>query len=87
MSPLDDPSPRNPFSRPRLAEGVRLQPDRRDGGMVLLYPEGFLRLNRTAGEILGLCDGRRSIDEIVAMLADEYVEPAIELRSELPLNS
>ena len=32
--------------------------------MVLLYPEGALRLDQTAADILSLCDGQRSIDEI-----------------------
>ena len=27
---------------------------------VLLYPEGIVKLNRTAGEIIELCDGRRT---------------------------
>ena len=72
MSPADDPPPPHPSSRPLLAVGVRIQSDRHGGGMVLLYPEGVLRLNQTGADILSLCDGRRSIDEILAVLAETY---------------
>lgn len=72
MSKRDDPWPPNSSSRPLLAEGVRIQGDRHTGGMLLLYPEGILRLNRTGADILILCDGRRNIDEIVALLAETY---------------
>ncbi len=75
MSPADDPPLPHPSSRPRLAAGVRIQADRSSSEMVLLYPEGVLRLNQTGADILSLCDGRRSIDEIVAVLAETYVAP------------
>ena len=35
---------------------------------VLLYPEGMVKLNQSAGEILKRCDGIRSVTEIVADL-------------------
>jgi pyrroloquinoline quinone biosynthesis protein D len=44
--------------------------------LVLLYPEGVLRLNETGAEILGLCDGHRSVDEIITVLAETYGLPA-----------
>jgi pyrroloquinoline quinone biosynthesis protein D len=58
-------------SRPRLAPGVRLQTDGMTGHKVLLFPEGILELNETAGEILGRCDGR-TLREIISALAEEY---------------
>jgi pyrroloquinoline quinone biosynthesis protein D len=39
---------------------------------LLLIPEGVVRLNPTAVEVLELCDGERSIDEIVDALAARY---------------
>ena len=39
---------------------------------VLLYPEGAVLLNDTAAEILALCDGVRTIDDIGATLSDRY---------------
>ena len=83
MKPVDGPSPPDPLARPRLAEGVRLQADRRGGGMVLLYPEGVLQLNRTGTEIPALCDGRRGIDEIVAVQAGTRVAPDGDLRADV----
>lgn len=35
---------------------------------VLLYPEGIVKLNLTAGEIIKRCDGKRTVAELVAEL-------------------
>ena len=35
---------------------------------VLLYPEGMVKLNQSAGEILKRCDGQRDVAAIVADL-------------------
>jgi pyrroloquinoline quinone biosynthesis protein D len=60
------------MSRPRLATGARLQYDEVRAEHVLLVPEGVVRLNATAAAVLGLCDGERSIDDIVGALAARY---------------
>ena len=39
---------------------------------VLLYPEGIVKLNRTAAEIIEHCDGRRTVADIVAELQQRY---------------
>jgi pyrroloquinoline quinone biosynthesis protein D len=39
---------------------------------VLLAPEGVLVLNRTGAIILGLCDGERTVGEIVDELRGRY---------------
>lgn len=44
---------------------VRQQP-------VLLYPEGVVLLNASAAAVLELCDGRRSIGEIAAILQQRH---------------
>lgn len=59
-------------SRPKLARGVRLQTDARTGEPVLLFPEGVLFLSQTANDILAHCQGRETIAELVASLAEEY---------------
>ncbi len=61
--------------KPRLARGVRLRPDPRDGTPVLLSPERGLRLSPTAAAILGLCDGDRDVDAMVGELAARYAAP------------
>jgi pyrroloquinoline quinone biosynthesis protein E len=58
--------------RPRLARGVRVRPDPRDGAPVLLSPERGLRLSPTAGAIVALCDGERDLDAIASTLAAQY---------------
>ena len=57
--------------RPRLVDGARLQYDDVRGEHVLLIPEGAVRLNETAAQVLELCDGR-TLDEIAAVLSDRY---------------
>jgi pyrroloquinoline quinone biosynthesis protein D len=59
-------------TRPRLATGARLQYDEVREEHQLLIPEGVVRLNATAAEVLGLCDGERSLDEIVDALSQRY---------------
>jgi pyrroloquinoline quinone biosynthesis protein D len=39
---------------------------------VLLYPEGVVLLNDTGAAILDLCDGRRSVADIAAILQERY---------------
>ena len=60
------------MSRPALAAGVRLHWDRVRERHVLLFPEGALALSPTAYEVLELCDGDRSLDEIAATLSERY---------------
>jgi pyrroloquinoline quinone biosynthesis protein D len=51
---------------------VRIQADRVRGGFNLLAPEHVLRINTSSAAILNLCDGLRSVREIVDHLAQEY---------------
>jgi pyrroloquinoline quinone biosynthesis protein D len=53
---------------PRLGAGFRLQWEPVQGCHVLLYPEGMVKLNRPAGEILSRCDGERELATVVAEL-------------------
>ncbi len=39
---------------------------------VLLYPEGVVKLNESAASILGLCDGTRSVEQIIHELSKQY---------------
>ena len=60
------------MTRPRLVTGARLGYDDVREEHVLLVPEGLVRLNPTAAEVLELCDGERSFDEIVGALSARY---------------
>jgi pyrroloquinoline quinone biosynthesis protein D len=59
-------------NRPRLARLVRLEWDPVRERQVLLAPEGVLVLNQTSATILGLCDGERTVVEIVEELRERY---------------
>jgi len=59
-------------SVPSLWRLARLQFDPVRNQKVLLYPEGVVLLNDTGASILDLCDGRRSIGDIAAILGDRY---------------
>jgi pyrroloquinoline quinone biosynthesis protein D len=59
-------------SRPRVAPGFRLQWEPAQNAHVLLYPEGMVRLNDSAGEILKRCDGERSLAAIVDDLESAF---------------
>jgi len=60
-------------SRPiAIAPGFRLQWEEAQGAHVLLYPEGMVRLSKSAGAILSRCDGERSFTGIVASLGEAF---------------
>lgn len=65
-------------SRPRIGEGFRLQWEPVQDALVLLYPEGMVKLNGSAGEIMKRCDGQRSIAEIVADLERAFTAQGLE---------
>lgn len=59
-------------NRPQLAPGVRMRWDKVRERHVLLFPEGALTLNQTAADVLELCNGQRSLDEIADTLGARY---------------
>jgi pyrroloquinoline quinone biosynthesis protein D len=61
-----------PTSVPALWRLARLDFDPVRQQRVLLYPEGVVLLNNTGGAILDLCDGRRSVADIAALLQERY---------------
>jgi pyrroloquinoline quinone biosynthesis protein D len=62
----------NDVWRPRLASRVRLKFDPIEKKEMLLFPEAALALNETGAAIVQLCDGARSVDEIVDQLSKKY---------------
>jgi len=57
---------------PRLWRLARLEFDAVRQRHVLLYPEGAVLLNDTGAAILELCNGARTVDEIVSILSERY---------------
>ncbi|MEP6503926.1 MAG: pyrroloquinoline quinone biosynthesis peptide chaperone PqqD [Betaproteobacteria bacterium] len=67
----------DPRSRPLVAPMYRLQFEPAQDAWVLLYPEGMVKLNMPAAEILRRCDGRRSVDDIVGELEQAFDRGAL----------
>jgi pyrroloquinoline quinone biosynthesis protein D len=61
-----------PPSVPAIRRGFRLQFEPAQGCHVLLYPEGMIKLNDSAGEILQQVDGKRSVAEIIDNLHQRF---------------
>lgn len=57
---------------PKVSKGFRLQFEKAQDAWVLLYPEGMVKLNQSAGEILQRCDGERRIDQVVTSLEQAF---------------
>ncbi|BDI05581.1 pyrroloquinoline quinone biosynthesis peptide chaperone PqqD [Sphaerotilus microaerophilus] len=57
---------------PRIGRSFRFQWEPVQNCHVLLYPEGMVRLNQSAGEILNRCDGQRSWAAIVASVEKAF---------------
>ncbi|MDH4396820.1 MAG: pyrroloquinoline quinone biosynthesis peptide chaperone PqqD [Limnobacter sp.] len=58
--------------QPKLNRLFRLQYEEAQKTHVLLYPEGMVKLNQSASEILQLCDGTRTVDQIVKALEAKF---------------
>ena len=65
-------------TRPRIGAGFRLQWEPVQDCHVLLYPEGMVKLNVSAGEIMKRCDGARSIETIAADIEQAHALHALE---------
>ncbi len=59
-------------SSPAIERRFRLQWEAAQNAHVLLYPEGMIKLNTSAGEILKRCDGRATIADITADLEKTF---------------
>lgn len=59
---------------PAIRRQFRLQWEDAQNCFVLLYPEGMVKLNDSAGEILSRCDGHSNVGAIVEELARRFPE-------------
>lgn len=76
--PADATTSFAPNSVPRVGRGFRLQWEPVQKAHVLLYPEGMVKLNATASEILARCDGVKSVADIVAELEKLFDQTGLE---------
>ena len=57
----------------------RFQWEEAQGCYVILFPEGMVKLNGGAGEVLSQVDGKRSVADVVAVLKAKFLDaPDIE---------
>lgn len=61
-----------------VAKPFRLQFEEAQDAWVLLYPEGMVKLNRSAGETLARCDGARRVGDVVALLEEAFGQRGLE---------
>jgi pyrroloquinoline quinone biosynthesis protein D len=59
-------------SKPAIVRRFRLQWEAAQESYVLLYPEGMIKLNGSAGEILRRCDGGTTIADITVSLEQAF---------------
>ncbi len=59
---------------PELNPMFLLRWEQTQAAYVLLYPEGVVKLNPTAGEILRRCDGRHTVGELTEELQVLFAE-------------
>ena len=68
-------------SQPRLAAGCRWGKHGEDP--VVLFPEGMIRLQGTGQSVLELCDGERTLVQIVEALSKKYGTDATKIRNDV----
>ena len=64
-------------ARYRIAPGHRMQWEEAQQSWVILYPEGMVKLNDSAAEILRRCDGVKPLTAVIAELEAAYDEQDI----------
>jgi len=70
-------------SRPALPEHVRLRHDKQRNRWVMLAPERVLLPDEAAVEVVQLCDGKATVDDIAAALAQDYSAPEEEILADV----
>jgi pyrroloquinoline quinone biosynthesis protein D len=70
-------------TRPHLPAYLKLRHDAGRGRWILLAPERVLTPDETAVAVLKLCDGKRTVEDIVEALATDYSAPADVIRNDV----
>ncbi|MEO8936105.1 MAG: pyrroloquinoline quinone biosynthesis peptide chaperone PqqD [Burkholderiaceae bacterium] len=77
-APVATAAPATSATVPRIGAGFRLQFEPAQDCHVLLYPEGMVKLNPTASEIMKRLDGQSSVAAVVADLEDAFQTTGLE---------
>ncbi len=65
-------------AKPRLARLFRMQYEEAQQAYVLLYPEGMVKLNQSASEILKRCDGERDVQAMITDIEQTFNSTGLE---------
>ena len=65
--------------KPALSRLFRMQWEEAQNSYVLLYPEGMVKLNQSAAEILKRCDGQHSVPDMVAELEQAFDQRGLQV--------
>jgi pyrroloquinoline quinone biosynthesis protein D len=66
------------ISKPSVASMFRLQWEEVQQSWVLLYPEGMVKLNTSAGEILKRLDGEKTMQALITELETAFEATGLE---------
>lgn len=75
-------------NRPRQVDGYQMaDKETVDGELVLFHPatQKILYSNRTGALIWGLCDGQRTVADIVEILDEAYPEASAEIADDVQI--
>lgn len=74
---MTTPAPAPDDWRPRLVPGIVLRRDRARDTDVLLMPERVVVLHGRAAAVLKLCDGTRTVPDIVGVLSSRFPQAPV----------
>jgi len=57
--------------------------EEKEEAYLMLYPEGIIKLNNTAGEILKLCTGENPVEDIVREIGRKFQNQEPQLETEV----
>jgi pyrroloquinoline quinone biosynthesis protein D len=66
-------------ARPRLSPQYVFRWEESQSAFILLYPEGLIKLNASAGAVLARCDGARTLATIIAELQASFPAQGAEI--------
>jgi pyrroloquinoline quinone biosynthesis protein D len=72
---MTEPPPPSPCDRFEINPLYMFRWEDTQDAYILLYPEGVVKLNETAGEILKNCDGTRTVTDIVDEVTRTFSRP------------
>lgn len=70
-------------SKLAMPRHIKMRHDEGRGRWIILAPERLFDPDEIAVEVLKLCDGDRSVEDIVTVLAKEYNAPVDEIRGDI----